>query len=76
MTPATIAIPVDSDMARAFADATPTERRKLELLLRLRLRELTVDPSRPLGQIIDEIGRDAAARGLTPDLLELLLRDD
>jgi hypothetical protein len=76
MTPATISIEVDPESARAFASATQEERRKLQLLLRLRLRELTTRPSRPLKQIMDEIGRDAEACGLTPELLESLLNGE
>jgi hypothetical protein len=73
MTPPTISIPVDPETARAFAAASDEERRKLQLLLRLRLRELTTRPSRSLKEIMDEIGRDAEARGLTPEILESLL---
>jgi hypothetical protein len=76
MTPATIAIEVDTETAPAFAAALPEERRKLQLLLRLRLRELTVRPARPLKQIMDEIGLKAEARGLTPGILESLLHGD
>jgi hypothetical protein len=76
MTPATIAIEVDSETARAFAATPPEERRKLQLLLRLRLRELTVRPARPLKQIMHEIGLEAEARGLTPEILESLLHGD
>ena len=72
----TIAIEVDSDAARAFAEAPAEERRKLELLLALRLRELTSGPERPLQQIMDEIGAKAEARGLTPEVLRSLLSDE
>jgi hypothetical protein len=76
MTTATISIEVDSDAARAFAQASVEERRKLELLLALRLRELTTGPVRPLRQIMDEIGANAAARGMTPEILDSLLKDE
>jgi hypothetical protein len=76
MTTATISIPVDSEAARAFTQASPEEQRKLALLLSLRLRELTVEPVRPLREIMDEIGTKAEARGLTPEILDELLRDD
>lgn len=76
MTPETISIEVDPETARAFAEATPQERRKLQLLLRLRLRELTIGPTRPLKDIMDEMGREAEARGLTPDILESLLHEE
>jgi hypothetical protein len=76
MTTATISIEVDSDAARAFAQAPAEERRKLELLLELRLRELTTGPVRPLREIMDEIGAKAELRGLTPEILDSLLHDE
>jgi hypothetical protein len=76
MTTATISIPVDLEAARAFTAASPEEQRKLAILLNLRLRELTVGPVRPLKQIMDELGAQAEARGLTPKILDELLRDE
>jgi hypothetical protein len=75
MTTQTISIPVDPEAARVFTQASPEEQRKLALLLSLRLRELTLAPARPLKEIMDEIGAQAAARGLTPEILDELLRD-
>jgi hypothetical protein len=76
MATATISIPVDPEAARAFSQASPEEQRKLALLLSLRLRELTLGPVRSLKEIMDEIGAQAAARGLTPEILDELLRDE
>ena len=76
MATATISIEVDADTARTFAAAPVEDRRKLQLLLSLRLRELTSRPARPLKEVMDEIGRDAEARGLTPEILKSLLRDE
>jgi hypothetical protein len=76
METATISIEVDTDSARIFSEASFEERRKLQLLLRLRLRELTTAPVRSLEHIMDEIGERAEARGLTPEILESLLHDD
>lgn len=76
MTTTTIALEVDADTARVFAAASPEDRRKLQLLLRLRLRELTARPARLLKEVMDDIGQYAAARGLTPEILESLLRDE
>lgn len=72
----TIPIPVDTDSAQRFAQASPEERRKLELLLRLRLRELTLGPARPLNEIMAEIGSSAEAKGLTEESLDEMLRKD
>jgi hypothetical protein len=73
---ANISIPVDEDAALAFAKASPEQQRKLALLLSLRLRELTMGTVRPLNVIMDEIGNQAEARGLTPQTLDKLLRDE
>jgi hypothetical protein len=76
MTTATISIEVDAEAARAFSQASIEDRRKLELLLALRLRELTRGPTRPLQEVMDEIGAKAQSRGLTPEILESLLGDE
>jgi hypothetical protein len=75
MATATIALEVDADTARAFSAAPAEERRKMQLLLSLRLRELTARPARPLKEVMDEIGRHAESQGLTPEVMESLLRD-
>ena len=64
-----ISIEVDEDSARAFSRASVDEQRKLQLLLALRLRELTARSARPLKEIMDEIGAQAEARGLTPEIV-------
>jgi hypothetical protein len=73
---ATIALEVDADTARAFSAASAEDRRKLQLLLGLRLRELTAQPARPLKEVMDEIGRHAEANGLTPEILVSLLHNE
>lgn len=76
MATTTINLEVDADVARAYTAASEEERRRLQLLLSLRLRELTSRSSRPLKEVIDQIGREAEAAGLTPDCLQSLLSDD
>jgi len=76
MTTGMISIQVDAGAAAAFSNASEADRRKLQLLLDLRLRELTAKPTRSLQEILDEIGRNAAARGLTPEILALMLADE
>lgn len=75
MSSATISIEVDPETARAYSDATEEQRRKLRLLLKLHLRELTAYSTRSLSAIMDEMGHNAEARGLTPEILETLLHD-
>ena len=76
MSTETISITVDSDAAQSFSTASPEERRKLELLLRLRLRELTTGRARNLQEIMDDIGARAEAAGMTPEKLESMLGDE
>ena len=73
MTTATISLQVDAESARAFTAASGEKRRKLQLLLSLRLRELTSGPMRPLSEIMNEIGANAETQGLTPEILKSLL---
>ncbi|HUE97944.1 MAG TPA: hypothetical protein VMN99_01745 [Anaerolineales bacterium] len=67
-----ISIKVTPEAAKAFRDASPEERKKLELLLNLRLLEVS-RANRPLEEVMREISRSAQARGLTPDILDDLL---
>ena len=73
---ANITIEVDETAARAFAEASSGEQQKLQLLLSLRLQELTAKPGGTLQSVMDEAGRAAESRGLTPEILENLLRDE
>ena len=75
MSTATISIDVDAQAAQAFSAASSEDRRKLQLLLSLRLRELTAGPIRPLNEIMNEIGAQAEAQGLTPAMLASLLNE-
>ena len=76
MTDTTITIPLDAATARIYLAASPTDQQKMQVLLRLRLRELADIPRQPLSEIMDEIGTKAEARGLTPEVLADLLRDE
>ncbi len=72
-----LTIQVSEESARAFARLSPEDQRKIQLLLDLCLRDLTISPlpRKSLQAVMDEIGQKAAARGLTPDVLESLLND-
>ena len=77
MATATLTIQVSEEAARAFTQVSPEDQRKIQLLLDLRLRDLTISPlpRKSLQSVMDEIGKNAAARGLTPAVLESLLND-
>ena len=74
MTKATITIPLDPDTARAYESAAPEEKRKMQALLSLWLRELAAGESPSLEQVLDDVGRKAKDRGLTPEMLDSLLK--
>jgi hypothetical protein len=74
--PATsIRIRVDPETARTYRAASDEERRKLDLLLSLRLREVT-QRTESLEDVVREVNRNAMTRGLTEEELERLLRDE
>lgn len=76
MQEAIITVPVDAETARAYHTASADDQRKIQLLLRLRLRELTELPLNSLAEIMDDIGAKAEARGLTPEILGAILCDE
>ncbi len=76
MSTSTISIEVDEDAARAYAAASAEQKRKLQLLLSLRLREIVSVPPKTLAEIMDRMGAEAEARGLTPEILNSWLQDD
>ena len=70
----TITIPLDPQTAQVYNSAPVEDKRKIQALLGLWLRELARSDERSLQQILDEAGRKAQARGLTPEMLESLLK--
>ncbi|HLE90630.1 MAG TPA: hypothetical protein VI753_05730 [Anaerolineales bacterium] len=70
----TIVIQVTPEAAKAFRSASESERKKMELLLNLRLLEVT-RARKPLEQVMREISRSAQERGLTEEILNNLLKD-
>jgi len=70
----TIQIQVTPEAAKAFRNASESERKKLELLLNLRLLEVA-RARKPLEEVMREISRSAKQRGLTPEILDDLLKD-
>ena len=63
----TIAIQVTPEVAKACRSASEGERKKMELLLNLRLLEVT-RARKSLEQVMREISRSAQERGLTEEI--------
>jgi hypothetical protein len=70
-----ITIRVDAEAAKAYAAASAEEREKIDLLLSLRLSQVT-NLSAPLEQVMREISESARTRGLTEDRLNEMLREE
>ncbi|MFZ1754071.1 MAG: hypothetical protein WAU10_10015 [Caldilineaceae bacterium] len=72
----TISIPLDATTAQVYFAASSHDQQKMQILLRLRLRELADLPRQSLSEVMDGIGAQAEARGLTAEILEDILRDE
>ena len=70
-----ITVSVDSDVANLYRSASNNERRKLDLLVNLRLRDAT-ESGKSLRNAMLEISRNAQRRGLTPDVLQSILDEE
>jgi hypothetical protein len=72
----TITIPLDPQTARAYDSASPEEKRKMQALLSLWLRELAAGDYPSLQRVLDEVGSKARAKGMTPEVLNSLLEGE
>jgi hypothetical protein len=70
----TITIPLDPQTARAYDSAAPDEKRKMQALLSLWLRDLTAGEHPSLRAVLDDVASKAKSRGLTPEILDSLLK--
>ena len=69
---AQITVSVDSDVASIYRSASDEERRKLDLLINLRLRDATAS-KKSLRDIMLDVSRNAQRRGLTRETLQSIL---
>ena len=72
----TITIQLDSEAAKLFKEAQPKEQKKMEALLSLWLKEIATTENLSLKEVMDDIGRTAQERGLTPEILESILNEE
>lgn len=69
-------IPMDAELAQRYNES-PEVQQKLQFLMRVWLTELSdPDPVARLMAVMDRIGAEAEARGLTDEILDEILRDD
>ena len=71
-----ITIMVDPEAARVFRDSPPETQEELARLFAHRLRVASPGPRQSLDEIMDEIGNQAQARGMTPEILRSILEDE
>lgn len=69
-----ITIPLDKETARIYNDASEEEKRKIQFLVGLFFKDFILSP-RPLAEIMDEVSDEAEKRGLTPEILNSILRE-
>jgi hypothetical protein len=74
MANSTITIPLDPLTARAYEAAAPEDKKKIQALLGLWVRELSATSSPSLREVLDRVGRRAQAEGLTQQTLDSLLK--
>ena len=70
-----ITLQVESDVARFYNDAPPTDKQKLQALFGNWLKQYSEADVDSLKRTMDKISRNAQSKGLTEDILEALLAD-
>jgi hypothetical protein len=76
MSDTTISIPVDTLTAARYVAAPDRQRQKIQLLVRVLLSTTTPLDLTRLQRIMDAMSDEAQANGLTPEILDAILRDD
>jgi hypothetical protein len=71
----TITIQVDGEAARAYKAAPPDDQRKMEALLSLWLKDVAMAEPAALKEMMTDLSKKARDRGLTPEILENLLKE-
>ena len=76
MSTETITLRVDVDAAQVFNAAPAEDREKLQVLLSGWLKEYARADTASLKATMDEISESAQSRGLTPEILEAILKEE
>ncbi len=76
MTTVPFTLYLDAEAAKVYESIPVESRKKIDVLLGLRLRELLVPNKLTLRESMDQLGREAKANGLTPEILESIIRDE
>jgi hypothetical protein len=73
---ATIRIQLDNKIARAYESTSSEQRERLQQLIGFMLQEFAESTPQSLLSLMDDISQEAAAHGLTPEILDSLLEDE
>ena len=76
MTLATIRVPLDDRTASAYSAASPEKQALLHGMLGYFVQQFVDSTPESLFALMDEISQEAEANGLTPDILESILKDE
>jgi len=69
-----ITLQIEVDAARAFRSCSADEQEKLQTLMSVLLREYAKVDAASLKKTMDKIGGHAKEKGLTPELLDSILK--
>lgn len=72
----TIQLPIDDEVVALYESAPEEYRQKIGILVSLWLKDWRDSSPDKLLDLMREIGENAQARGLTPDILADILADD
>jgi hypothetical protein len=71
-----VTLQIEVDAARAFRSASPDEQEKLQILMSVLMKEYSRTNSPSLKRTMDAIGERAREKGLTPELLDSILKGE
>ncbi|BAZ84817.1 hypothetical protein RI030_03090 [Aphanizomenon flos-aquae NRERC-008] len=69
-----ITIQVDPEIAKAYREAEPEKQQKIQIFLNIMLQKAV--SQKPLLDIMEEASQQAIAKGMTPEILESILKDE
>jgi hypothetical protein len=72
----TINVPIPDSLARIYEASSPEDKLKAQWLIEMVLDDLFRNPTESLSDVVRDISQKAAERGLTPEILDELLKED
>ena len=69
-----ITIQVEPEIAKAYREAEPEKQQKIQIFINIMLQKAV--SQKPLVDIMEEASQQAIAKGMTPEILESILKDE